>query len=495
MEHEQIFLSYRRSDGSDKARLLKIFLERCGYSVFMDIEIKRYGDFPAELEEKIRNCLDFIFVLTPDACVYRSGADQEEDFLFKELRCAYSLYEENRAKAENRGEGALARLSPRIHIVSAGDLIGRFKQVSLPEDYPKEVIAFFGSKTPQEKCLDFSQPDSVIESMFREEKYLDLLSEPYVPDADGTDCPPGELRSGCIPTREEELSRQKIQNALLAPSVKGALESVLVELGRRLGKSSFTVLDVGCGTGTNEKLYFSDDRFSGVVGVDKEMGLITECRENLPQNGKYCFERVDLVDPLLGGTLDRILRDLGIEGFDIIFCSQVMHHILKADKRKEILDALVKRLAPNGCLIIVGSDDGAKLSYLPGKGNFIVDVLRMTRTVKTVSDRHYGRRIHSDLLRAGLVDVTVAPLALCTSQFAGNLRQNYVNRIFKSSFEWRKSIFEDEIEKKRGDKELLEARLREMEKKLGEVRECLQSGWYMEIDFFGYGFKDDLGIV
>ena len=57
---EQIFLSYRRKDGSDKARLLKHFLTQCGYTVFMDTEKKDNGPFPEYLRKKVRECSDFI---------------------------------------------------------------------------------------------------------------------------------------------------------------------------------------------------------------------------------------------------------------------------------------------------------------------------------------------------------------------------------------------------------------------------------------------------
>lgn len=64
MKHD-IFISYRRDGGFETANLIASKLRFAGYRVFLDIHAMHEGDFSIQLEEKVRQCKDFIWVLAP----------------------------------------------------------------------------------------------------------------------------------------------------------------------------------------------------------------------------------------------------------------------------------------------------------------------------------------------------------------------------------------------------------------------------------------------
>ena len=80
-----IFISYRRDGGAETAKHLRDILTAKGYSVFFDTDSLRNGTFNQELINVIRNCKDFILILSPNAldrCV------NDGDWVRQEIACA-----------------------------------------------------------------------------------------------------------------------------------------------------------------------------------------------------------------------------------------------------------------------------------------------------------------------------------------------------------------------------------------------------------------------
>jgi hypothetical protein len=62
-----VFISYRRSNGSDLASLLKTRLTFAGFKIFFDVDSLRSGHFGNSLIKNVRKARNFILLLTPNA--------------------------------------------------------------------------------------------------------------------------------------------------------------------------------------------------------------------------------------------------------------------------------------------------------------------------------------------------------------------------------------------------------------------------------------------
>ncbi len=60
-----IFLSYRRTSGSEFASFLSSELTRMGYEVFFDAQSLREGDFEKHIDNAIDQCTFFLLLLAP----------------------------------------------------------------------------------------------------------------------------------------------------------------------------------------------------------------------------------------------------------------------------------------------------------------------------------------------------------------------------------------------------------------------------------------------
>ena len=83
-----VFISYRRENGSQLASLLKVYLEVRGLSTFLDVTSLGGGKFDEALLTVIRHCLNVVVVLTPNSLQRCIGDNRIEDWLHKELVCA-----------------------------------------------------------------------------------------------------------------------------------------------------------------------------------------------------------------------------------------------------------------------------------------------------------------------------------------------------------------------------------------------------------------------
>ncbi len=83
-----VFISYRRSNGSQLASLLKVHLEIRNLSVFLDVDRLPEGKFDNNLLQSIRSARNFVLVLTPGSLDRCFGDDDQRDWIHKEVSCA-----------------------------------------------------------------------------------------------------------------------------------------------------------------------------------------------------------------------------------------------------------------------------------------------------------------------------------------------------------------------------------------------------------------------
>lgn len=85
MKRYDIFISYRRVDGAQYARIIQLLLENSGYSVFLDYEELRDGKFGEIIEQAIKDAPIFILILTKK---YLTKCWRKSDWVRKEILTA-----------------------------------------------------------------------------------------------------------------------------------------------------------------------------------------------------------------------------------------------------------------------------------------------------------------------------------------------------------------------------------------------------------------------
>lgn len=86
-----IFISYRRDDGQQHARLIEKELKSRGYNVFLDYEELDKGLFDEKIVGSIASAKIFLMVLTP---LYLSRCNRETDWVRKEIQFAIAQKKE-----------------------------------------------------------------------------------------------------------------------------------------------------------------------------------------------------------------------------------------------------------------------------------------------------------------------------------------------------------------------------------------------------------------
>ncbi|VIO91308.1 Uncharacterized protein BM_BM3330 [Brugia malayi] len=87
-----VFISYRRSTGNQLASLIKVLLQLRGYKVFIDVDKLYAGKFDSSLLKNIQAAKHFILVLTPNSLDRLFNDHNCEDWIHKELRCAFDYH-------------------------------------------------------------------------------------------------------------------------------------------------------------------------------------------------------------------------------------------------------------------------------------------------------------------------------------------------------------------------------------------------------------------
>jgi hypothetical protein len=83
-----VFISYRRQDGSELAQLIRTALTRKGFRVFLDVRDLTAGHFDTALLKRIDQCKDFILLLSPGSL---DRCNNEGDWLRREIKHAIEL--------------------------------------------------------------------------------------------------------------------------------------------------------------------------------------------------------------------------------------------------------------------------------------------------------------------------------------------------------------------------------------------------------------------
>ncbi|KAM8991417.1 NAD(+) hydrolase SARM1 isoform 1-T1 [Ara ararauna] len=156
-----VFISYRRSTGSQLASLLKVHLQLHGFSVFIDVEKLTAGKFEDKLTQSVLSARNFVLVLSPNALDKCMEDPECKDWVHKEI-----------VTALNSGK----------NIVPVTDHFEWPDPETLPKDM-RAVLKFNGIKWSHEyqeatidKIIRFLQGRSSRDSSAGSENGLDCLS-------------------------------------------------------------------------------------------------------------------------------------------------------------------------------------------------------------------------------------------------------------------------------------------------------------------------------
>ncbi len=135
--------------------------------------------------------------------------------------------------------------------------------------------------------------------------------------------------------------------------INGVAENFIVKSIEKYNKKAQTLLDLGCGTGSN--LEYLNKHYN-VTGIDASSEMINIARSRLPE-----------VNFIKGDITSFNLPDK----YDVIVCLyDTINHITDFTGWKSLFKAVNKHLNPSG-LFIFDMNTLAKLEYMEGYGSYV----------------------------------------------------------------------------------------------------------------------------
>ena len=276
---------------------------------------------------------------------------------------------------------------------------------------------------------------------------------------------------------KSELKRLKIQAINTREPDNNAIKYVLDHMPN---KESINILDMGCAYGFVTKDRFSKIPNAKVIGVDRSEKLIDYAKTNSAfDNASYHvldLESEDVMDELAD-----IMEQEGVEKFDIIFASLVIHHLKNPNK---LLRRVRRVLSNDGFIIIRGSDDGSTIAV--NDDGLVQKVIDLHLSCDGISDRFNGRKIYSQLISSGYKNIKMLNWVKEISNM--DLDERY--EIFVERFSYRRNYIHALCEKDPYNTANIK-KLEEMDFLLSELENKFaeESFWYYEVDFVGVAQK------
>lgn len=146
---------------------------------------------------------------------------------------------------------------------------------------------------------------------------------------------------------EAELKRLELQGELLREYEQPVYQKIID------GRSGLKLLDLGCNNGQKTVKRFRGESFSHVIGLDYLEDMVQQAQQQYGDE-VFSFHVCDVTAPDFIQRLRKIMKDKGIEAFDVIHMSFFLMHLKESGT---VLAALKSVLARNGKLIMIEPDD------------------------------------------------------------------------------------------------------------------------------------------
>lgn len=318
-------------------------------------------------------------------------------------------------------------------------------------------------------CTDSDPVDKVVEFV---KAHLNKLAPPAPQIKLGAD----KTHSTYNPANHREHSRLKIQ----AQNTRDADMPAINYVFEQFGGKKVNVLDVGCAYGYVTVDRFRDYENATVYGIDREQKCVDFATEHSPAD-KFKFAKMDLESRDFVSEMEDYMFSCGIEKFDLIIATLVIHHLTDPVKT---LRNLRKFLADDGFIIIRGSDDGSVIAY--NDNDLVKKIIDHHLATPGISDRLNGRKIYYQLYTSGYKQIKM---------------MNYVKEISTKDFDERMDVFNERFLYRKNyvanllknDPTNMEYRneLEWMEYALSQLEDLFgnDSFWYQETDFVAVARK------
>lgn len=393
-----IFISYKRSDGTILAKLFRKLLEEQGYRVFLDLKELHRGRFDLQLQEQLHSCTDVLCVLTPDYAQSLRQEPGEQNWVGLELQQA--LHDRQQKNIVPITIGSV-RMPTRMQLHPAlADIVSFEAAHYNPEGTHEEELAFLRRLTEMLTCTP---------------QKTDYLKHVTFSDYSST----------YKPEQKRLLLQQQYSREIDAQAFGYAL-------ARMPRKEGLVGLDLGCADGAVTRLRFNQfAQFTRVIGIDKNADAIasTCCDE------RYSFYAVNAEGSDFEMRLEQVLAESGVSQVDFVFSALTVHHMTHPVRALERLRRFVR---PGGAIVLRGVDDGTLVAY--GDDGLAERCVALSLQAENMSDRYHGRKFYSQLLQAGFRDVKMLFTTDCTVgmddderdelyRYYFNFRKNYTAKL------------------------------------------------------------------
>ncbi len=258
---------------------------------------------------------------------------------------------------------------------------------------------------------DLNSPQSIANEVIAKNKqYLNIVN-PHINR---------ERTKSLYFTSDRETERLTIQSNLLK---KFDLESYR-EIFSAYEKPQ--ILDVGSGNGEMLLGRLADlGKEFQLIGIERDSDKAAEGNSRFGnENTKFVVADVekDFV-----GVVEEAMDSLGIAQFDVINISMLLLH-LKTES--PLLRKLRRLLKPDGVLVIRDIDDGINFAY-PDDGGRFERVYQICDKNETSGERWSGRRIYTNLRRAGFQRVALQKSGFSTIGLSYEEKEAFWDMYFK----------------------------------------------------------------
>lgn len=352
------FISYRRDTGLDKARSIAVGLKDKEYTVFFDCDSIVDGKFSHRIYKNIENSHNFILILSRD-CLKR--CEDENDWVRLEIEHAI-------------------KLGKNIIPVMCTDF-------SIPQSTVESIAGILTIQSVTYNAVSFDESISGIISRLRDEngKKLSItkrnnIANTYYASAGLSD---GEKKRIVA---DHKIS-QAIEGKIFAEFLEGREKVVVFNPAIYVSDLTF-------------KRYSKHEQISRVYGMMNLEEDVNAANKQLAEQGNFSGKiyvgNMEYED--FEGTMDRILSENDLNGFDVIDLSLILRDL---SNPQEKLQQAVERLNENGVVYIREIDHSMAMAY-PDQQGLVNKMKEYIKNDIYSGDYYAGRKVYNMLKKAGV---------------------------------------------------------------------------------------------